>query len=157
MQVVMIGFHGSTIPDEVRDAIDDLRDSQDVRLVDALCLTRDTSGGGVEQRDLPDLKLTEPASQGAIRSLLNEARSRTMLTGQSLSGPPANQRGVLFRAEPLPDPRDVIPRGSQAVVLLLEHRWGARLRHTVGEVGGYPIASNWLNAAAVQEVGHKRP
>jgi hypothetical protein len=158
LQVVMIGFDGPAIPDKIRDATAELRNDQDVRLVDALMLTRGASGA-IEWHDLPDLKPAEPEAEGTIRTLLDRARSGPMLGENTLSGPPPNQRGVLFRADPLPDPRDLIPRGSQEalLLLLLEHRWGARLRHAVAEVGAYPIGSNWLNAATVHEVGLPAP
>jgi hypothetical protein len=89
--------------------------------------------------------------------VLDQARARPMLAEPTLSGPPPHTRGVLFPADPLKDPRDVMPQGSNAVVLLLEHRWGARLRQAVADVGAYPVAGTWLSAAAVDELGLPPP
>jgi len=51
----------------------------------------------------------------------------------------------------------VVPEGSSAVVILLEHRWAAGLRHAVARVGGYPVAGAWLGADAVEELDLPAP
>jgi hypothetical protein len=156
VQVLIIGFDGPTIPDRVHATVAELRGDKAVRLVDALGLRRGIDGS-IERYELPELRPDGPSAEGALRSVLDRARARPVLTEPTLSGPSPQTRGVLFPADPLEDPRDVMPQGSNAVVLLLEHRWGARLREAVAEVAAYPVAGAWLGAAAVDELGLPPP
>jgi hypothetical protein len=151
VQVVIIGFDGPAIPDEVRAAVADLPGRQDVRLVDALGLSRDRDGS-IRRHDLPDLRPDEPSLRGALHKLLDEARSRPVLEDATLSGAPRQDRGVLFKVDGLSDPRDVLPHGSNAVGLLLEHRWGAQLRGAVAHAGAYRLPVR-LAAQAVDQLG----
>lgn len=152
-QAFMIAFDGPSIPEEIRTGIEELRDHPAVRVVDVLELHR--SKDGVIERQAPQGLRSDAAGQDhVLDSLLDRARSRNVTGASSgLSGPGPDGRGFLFAGDPLSDPRDVVPAGSSAVVLLVEHRWAIPLRDAVLHSSAKPVTDAWLGRAALESAG----
>ena len=153
-QAFMIAFDGPSIPEEIRRVIEEVRDNPAaVRLIDVLELHR-SQDGVIERQTVEELRPTAAGQDHVLDSLLDRARSRNVTAVSSgLSGPAPDGRGFLFAGDPLPDPRDVVPAGSSAVVLLVEHRWAVPLRDAVLHSSAEPVTDAWLGRAALESVG----
>jgi hypothetical protein len=160
VQLSMVTFMGPQVPAEMRRVVDDLRDEryQGVRLVDALILRKDSNGTMIQQPS-PDL-IPEIHSAGLIPKLLYRAEAETTLgTGTSTDETYESRtgRGVIFRGERMPDPRETVPPGAHALVLLIEHRWAAPLHDAILHSDASPAGNAWIGIDALQEVGLLSP
>jgi hypothetical protein len=160
VQFAMFTFRGPLIPPDIRRLVDDLRNQrhQGVRLIDALIL-RKNSDGTLAQQPSPD-PLPEIPSAGLISKLLARAGAETALaTGTSISETYESRtgRGVIFRGERMPDPRDTVPPGSHALALLIEHQWAALLHDAILRSDVSPVGDAWIGVDAIQEIGLMSP
>ena len=48
---------------------------------------------------------------------------------------------------------DVIPNGSTAAIVLLEHLWAIPLRNAIVDAGGIALADEWIHASDLVELG----
>jgi hypothetical protein len=156
VQLSMVTFRGPQLPPDMRRVVDDLRNGRDqgVRLIDALIL-RKNSDGSMTQQPAPD-PLPEAHSAGLISTLLDRAEAETTLgVSPSPSGTYESRtgRGIIFRGERMPDPRDTVPPGSHALALLIEHQWAAPLHDALLNSDASPIGNAWIGLDALQEVG----
>ena len=120
VQLLAIAFDGSAIPDRVHRAVADLRDNADVRLVEVLGLIRDPSGA-IEWQELPDLWPDPTATSDVLRALLDRPVSAGVPAVDASSESRPGARAVLLGPDGVPDPQDIPPPASSAVLVLLEH------------------------------------
>jgi hypothetical protein len=156
VQFSMVRFEGQEFPAEVRRAVDDLRNDsvQGVRLVDALMLRKNPDGTMSQQTVLDPMP--ETASTGLISKFLNFVEAEEALgaaTSVSDTYEVTGGRAALFRGGPIPDPRDTMPVGSSAVVILIEHCWATSFRDAILHSGGTPVGTAWVGFSALQELG----
>ncbi len=155
VQLNVIGFSAPEIPDEIRRALEDLSD-QGAHLVDALVVRKDRSGN-MERLTLDLMPETEP---GPVSRLMTSVASRRMLSDRPPSGEYGGTRGqgMLFSGDPIPNPRDIVPAGSSAVIVLIEHRWAIPVRDAILHSGASVLSSNaWLGFDDLQELGLLSP
>jgi hypothetical protein len=160
VQLNMFTFRGPQVPSDLGRVVDGLRMErhQGVRLLDALVLRRNNNGTMVQEPS-PD-PLPEIHSAGLISKLLDRAEAEaTMAVGPSPSETYESRtgRGIIFRGERMPDPRDSLPPGSHALVLLIEHQWAAPLHDAILHSDASPAGNAWIGIDALQEVGLLSP
>lgn len=155
VQLTMHAFRGPQLPADMRRLVDGLRNQSDqVLLVDSLILRKDPNGTLTEQ-PFPD-PLPKIHSAGLISQILRRAEAEATLapgpastyTYESRTG-----RGILFRGERMPDPRDAVPRGMYALALMVEHRWAAPLHDAILHSDTAPLGNAWVGIDALEEVG----
>lgn len=160
VQLTMCTFRGPQLPPDLRRLVGDLHNqrNQQVRLVDSLILQK-SSDGIVTEQPLPDL-LPQIQSAGLISQLLRRTEAETALgtrTSPSDTYESGTGRGVFFRGERIPDPRDAVSPGFIALVLLVEHRWAAPLHDALLHSDASPVGNAWIGIDAIQEVGLMSP
>lgn len=156
VQLSMFTFSGPELPAEMRRVLDDLRDQsiQGLRLIDALVLRKNTDGT-ITRKPSPD-PIAEIDSTGLISKLLDRAQAQaTMATSPSPAGTyeATTWRGSIFSGERMPDPRDTVPTGFQALALLIEHRWAAPIHDAVLHSHVNPVGDAWIGVEALYELG----
>ena len=155
VQLTMHTFRGPQLPSDMRRLIDGLRNQSDqVRLVDSLILRKNSNGTMTEQPS-PD-PLPEIHSAGLIAKLLDRAEAEATLATSPTSTDTYESRtgrGILFRGERMPDPRDTVPAGMYALALLVEHRWAAPIHDAILHSDTSPLGNAWIGIDALQEVG----
>jgi hypothetical protein len=156
VQLNVIGFSAPEIPDELRRALENLPD-QGAHLVDALVVRKDRSGN-MERLTLDLTPETEP---GPVSWLMTSVASRRMLSDRPPSGEYGGTTrgpGMLFSGDPIPNLRDIVPAGSSAVIVLIEHRWAIPVRDAILHSGASVLSSNaWLGFDDLQELGLLSP
>ena len=144
VQIIVIGFENPDPRGEILAEAARLRDLEVIRLVDLVVVAK-SDDGELTQVRVSDLTVGQAAELGAIAGALvgfGAAGEEGAQTGARL-GAEAAQGGLL--GEAVWSVADVVPPGSMAAVVLLEHRWAIPLRDAVRRAGGVALADAWIH------------
>lgn len=153
VQVLVLGFDGTTFNGEIMPELHRLKELDIIRLVDVAIVSKDTDGeiAGVELSDLSDEQRAEfGAIAGALIGLGYEGDEEGMEAGAE-AGAEAAEEGLL--GDDMWTIADAIPEGTTAAVALIEHRWAIPLRDAIRRAGGVPLADSWLHPEDLLAVG----
>ena len=146
VQLVVLGFDRPDFHGEIIAELERLRESDTVRVIDALAVYKDAAGDiGVEHlSNLSQDEAIELGSKvGALVGLGIEGEEGFAAGAEA--GAEAAAEGVqVFDDEDAWDVIDEIPNDSAAALVLLEHHWAVPLRDAVMRAGGFrsPTASS---------------
>ena len=155
VQLIALGFPNPDFHGEVLAELERLRESDTVRVIDALAVYKDDAGE-LEVAHLSNLSRDEAVELG---TLIGE------LIGLGIAGEKGVEAGAEAGAEvgaqglnPLGDVEgwDVledIPNGSAAALILLEHHWAVGLRDAVMRAGGFRISDGFISPLDLIEIG----
>ena len=147
VQVLVVGFDGTTFKGEIMPEFQRLKELDIIRLVDMVVVSKDQDGEifGVELSDLSDEQREEfGAIAGALIGLGAEGDEEGMEAG-ALLGAEAAEDGVLGE-ETMWSIADTIPMGTTAAVALIEHRWAIPF----ATPSGGPAACRWPTAGSTR-------
>lgn len=133
VQLLVIGVDRSGSHDELLAEVRRLRDNDAVRLVDLLVVHK--AADGVVGRAQPEGE----AGGALLETLVGLADTAT-------------EQPYLPDAESW-SLDDVIPDGSDAVLVLIEHRWAIGTRDAIRAAGGTAVADAWLHPADLVAAG----
>jgi uncharacterized membrane protein len=155
VQLVVLGFPDPDFHGEIIDELERLRQSDTVRVIDALAVYKDDAGE-IEAMHLSNLTQDEAIELGSVVGAL---------IGLGFDGEDGAEAGARAGAEaaadglsvfPEDDAWDVledIPNGSAAAVLLLEHHWAVGLRDAVVRAGGFRVSDGFISPLDLVGVG----
>ena len=155
VQLIVLGFEHPQFHGEIVAELERLRESDTVRVIDALAVHKDADG------------------QIAVAHLSNLSKEEAMelgskvgaLVGLGIEGEegmhPGAQAGAEAAAEGISafsdaDAWDVIeeiPNDSAAALILLEHHWAVPLRDAVVRAGGRRISDGFVSPLDLFEIG----
>jgi hypothetical protein len=152
VQLLVIGFENPDFHGEIIEKLEKLRNSDAVRVLDALALYKD-AGGEMEIVDLSKRTRDEAIGQGSkIADLIGLA-----IAGETDMGAGAGMGGqVELQQSAEEDAWDVledIPNDSVAGLILLEHRWAIPLRDAIAHTGGFRLADGFISPLDLVEIG----
>jgi uncharacterized membrane protein len=156
VQLIVLGFDHPEFHGEIIRELERLRESDMVRVIDALAVYKDADGE-MEVEHLSNLTQDEAielgSKVGALIGLGIEGESG-METGAAAGAQVAAERGV----HPLGDEKDWdvledIPNDSAAALVLLEHHWAVPLRDAIARAGGYRISDGFISPLDLVEIG----
>ena len=145
IQIIVIGFENPDPRGEILAEVARLRNLEVIRLVDLVVVAK-SDDGDLTQVRVSDLTAGQAAELGAIAGALvgfGAAGGEGAQTGARLGAEAAAQGGLL--GEAVWSVADVVPPGSMAAVVLLEHRWAIPLRDAVRRAGGAALADAWIH------------
>jgi uncharacterized membrane protein len=154
VQLLVIGFDEPNFTGKIRAELDRLRDSDIVRLVDLLVVSKDDDGNitRLQASDLSDDEMEElGATVGALIGFGAGGDEESMEAGAVL-GVGATADGHLLGGESW-YVDDTIPPGTAAAVALIEHRWAIPLRESIRGANGFLLADAWIHPADLVAVG----
>jgi uncharacterized membrane protein len=128
VQLLVVSFHEPNFTGEIVAELRRLRESETVRLIDALVVRKGEDGDLVAVQ-WSDLSIEEAQGMGALVGALI---------------------GVGFAGWNM---ADSLPNGSAAAVALVEHLWAAPLRDAIARAGGVPVSDNWIHPLDLVEIG----
>jgi hypothetical protein len=147
VQLLVIAFAEGKFDGRVLEELRRLREHDVVRLLDLLFVSKDEDGEVLELEE-SDLSEEESAEYGAlVRALFGfdggddggrADRARAAVAAVAQNGSLLDLTEAWFLA-------DVIPAGTAAAVVLLEHRWATSLRDAVEAANGHDLVDTWVH------------
>ena len=155
VQLLVLGFNHPNFHGEIIEELERLRESDTVRVIDALAVHKDAEGE-MEVAHLSNLTLDEAVELGSkIGALI----------GLGIEGEEGMQAGAEAGAEAGADGVDVfsdelawdvladIPNDSAAALVLLEHHWAVPLRDAIARAGGFRLSDGFISPLDLVAIG----
>ena len=154
VQMMVLGFAEPDFTGRIASELDRLREHDLVRIVDALVVQKDDDGD-ITALQASDLSVDEAMEMGAVAGALvglGVGDDEAVVDGAIL-GAEEGADGHLIPDEDVWYVADVIPNGSAAAIILLEHLWAIPLRNAIVDAGGIALADEWIHATDLIEIG----
>src|SRR6188472_2296927 len=155
VQLIVLGFDHPQFRGEIIEELERLRESDTVRVIDALAVYKDADGE-LEVEHLSNLTQDEAVELGTKVGAL---------IGLGIEGEDGMEAGAEAGAESAADGIHVfddaeawdvledIPNNSAAALILLEHHWAVPLRDAIGRAGGFRISDSFISPLDLVEIG----
>ena len=155
VRLIVLGFSHPDFHGEVIAELERLRESDTVRVIDALAVYKDAAGG-IEVEHLSNLTQEEAielgSKVGALVGLGIEGEEGAE-AGAEVGAESAADEGIdVFGGEEW-DVIGEIPNDSAAALILLEHHWAVPLRDAVARAGGFRISDAFVSPLDLVEIG----
>jgi uncharacterized membrane protein len=155
VQLIVLGFNHPDFHGEIIAELERLRESDTVRVIDALAVYKD-GAGALEVEHLSNLTEAEAVELGSTVAALvglGLDGEEGMVAGAEVGAEAALEgAGVLGDAEEWDVLAD-IPNDSAAALVLLEHHWAVPLRDAVTRAGGFRIADGFISPIDLVAIG----
>jgi uncharacterized membrane protein len=155
VQLIVLGFEHPEFHGEIVAELERLKESDTVRVIDALAVHKDADGE-IEVAHLSNLTKDEAIELGSkIGALIGLGiEGEEGLYAGAEAGAEAAADGIsAFDDEDAWDVIDDIPNDSAAALILLEHHWAVPLRDAVVSAGGYRINDAFISPLDLVEIG----
>ena len=157
VQLLVLGFSHPDFRGEVVEELERLRQSDTVRVIDALAVAKDADGN-VDAMRLSNLTADEAVEFGSKVGAL---------VGHGLDGEEGLEEGARLGAAQAAaaggvrvfadgDAWDVlaeIPNDSAAALVLIEHHWAVPLRDSIMRAGGFRLGDRFISPLDLVAVG----
>jgi uncharacterized membrane protein len=155
VQLIVLGFPHPNFHGEVIAELERLRQSDTVRVIDALAVYKDADGE-LEVEHLSNLSRDEAvelgSKVGALIGLGIEGESGAV-AGAELGAAVAADGVAIFDDPQAWDPLAEIPPDSAAALLLIEHHWAVPLRDAIARAGGFRLADGFISPFDLVGIG----
>jgi Family of unknown function (DUF6325) len=141
VQILVVGFEGTSFRGEILPELARLRDRKLIRLLDLVVVAKGLDGE-IVQVETTDLGPAQAEGFGTV------ARALLGIPGDEVSAPGGDEpipTGSLLDDEAMWSVPDTIPTGVTAAVALIEHLWAVPLRDAIRRAGGIPLADRWID------------
>ena len=157
VQLIVLGFNHPNFHGEVIAELERLRESDTVRVIDALAVYKDADGE-LEVEHLSNLTQDEAIELGSkIGALIGLGfEGEEGMEAGAIAGAEevAAEGGVhVFNEEEAWDVLEDIPNDSAAALILLEHHWAVPLRDAIARAGGFRISDGFISPLDLVEIG----
>lgn len=155
VQLIVLGFSHPEFHGEIAAELERLRESDTVRVIDALAVHKDADGE-IEVQHLSNLTKEEAIELGsAVGALigLGIEGEEGMEEGAILGAESAADGIHAFSDEEAWDVLDEIPNDSAAALVLLEHQWAVPLRDAIARAGGFRISDGFISPLDLIAIG----
>jgi uncharacterized membrane protein len=155
VQLIVLGFNHPNFHGEVIEELERLRESDTIRVIDALAVHKDADGEleVAHLSNLTDEEAIELGSKvGALIGLGIEGEEG--LEAGAEAGALAAADGVeVFSDEQAWDVLEDIPNDSAAALLLIEHHWAVPLRDAIARAGGFRLSDGFISPLDLVAIG----
>jgi uncharacterized membrane protein len=155
VQLIVLGFSHPDFHGEVIAELERLRESDTVRVIDALAVYKDSSGE-IEVEHLSNLTQEEAIELGSkVGALvgLGIAGEEGAEEGAEAGAEEAAEGGIDVFGGAEWDVIDEIPNDSAAALILLEHHWAVPLRDAIARAGGFRVSDGFISPLDLVEIG----
>ena len=155
VQLLVLGFNHPNFHGEIIQELERLRESDTVRVIDALAVHKDADGE-VEVAHLSNLTLDEAVELGSkVGALigLGIEGEEGMVAGAEAGAEAAADGVRVFDDEDAWDVLEDIPNDSAAALVLLEHHWAVPLRDAILRAGGFRLSDGFISPLDLVEIG----
>ena len=156
VQLLVLGFEEPDFHGEIIAELERLRESDTVRVIDALAVHKDADGE-IEIAHLSNLTKDEAIELGTkIGALIGlgiegeEGAEAGALAGATA----AAEDGInVFTDDEAWDILEDIPNDSAAALILIEHHWAVGLRDAIARAGGFRLSDGFISPLDLVEIG----
>jgi uncharacterized membrane protein len=155
VQLIVLGFNHPNFHGEVIAELERLRESDTVRVIDALAVYKDQAGE-IEVEHLSNLTQEEAIELGTkIGALIGlgidgeEGVEAGAEAGAEMAAEGINLFGDADVWYVLED----IPNDSAAALILLEHHWAVPLRDAIARAGGFRVSDGFISPLDLVGIG----
>lgn len=155
VQLLVLGFKHPDFHGQIKDELEKLRQSDTVRVIDALAVYKDADGD-IEVEHLSNLTTEEAIELGSkVAALigLGIEGEEGMVAGFEAGAEAAAEGLEVFDEEDMWDVIDEIPNDSAAALILLEHHWAVGLRDAIASAGGFRIGDGFISPLDLIAIG----
>jgi uncharacterized membrane protein len=158
VQLIVLGFKHPDFHGEIIEELQRLRESDTVRVIDALAVYKDAQGE-LEVEHLSNLTQDEAIEVGSkVAALigLGIAGEEGMEVGAEAGAEAAAESGGVY---PISDDEEVwdaledIPNDTAAALILLEHHWAVPLRDAIARAGGFRLGDGFISPLDLVAIG----
>ena len=147
VQLIVLGFEHPEFHGEIIAELERLRESDTVRVIDALAVHKDADGE-IEVQHLSTLTKEEAIEVGSVVGALIGLgfEGEEGFVAGAEAGAEAVAEGVrAFSDEEEWDIIEDIPNDSAAALILIDHQWAVPLRDAVARAGGFRISDGFIS------------
>src|SRR5215218_2136553 len=155
VQLIVLGFNHPNFHGEIIKELELLRESDTVRVIDALAVHKDAEGE-IEVAHLSNLTKDEAVELGSkVGALIGLGiEGEDGLAKGAEAGALAAADGVeIFSDEQAWDVLEDIPNDSAAALLLIEHHWAVPLRDAIARAGGFRLSDGFISPLDLVAIG----
>ena len=157
VQLIVLGFEHPEFHGEIIAELERLKESDTVRVIDALAVHKDAEGE-IEVAHLSNLTKDEAielgSKVGALIGLGIEGEEGMEAGAEAGAEAVSEGNGVhVFTDEEAWDVLEEIPNDSAAALILLEHHWAVPLRDAIARAGGFRISDGFISPLDLVEIG----
>jgi uncharacterized membrane protein len=155
VQLIVLGFEHPEFHGEIIAELERLRESDTVRVIDALAVHKDAAGD-IEVMHLSNLSKDEAVELGSkVGALvgLGIEGEEGMHAGADAGAAAAADGISAFSDEEAWDVIEEIPNDSAAALILLEHHWAVPLRDAIARAHGFRISDGFVSPLDLVEIG----
>jgi len=157
VQLLVLGFSHPNFHGEIIAELERLRESNTVRVIDALAVHKDADGE-IEVEHLSNLSREEAidlgSKVGALIGLGIDGEEGAEAGAEAGAEEAAAEGGVsVFTDEEGWDILADIPNDSAAALVLIEHHWAVPLRDALVRAGGFRISDGFISPLDLVEIG----
>src|SRR3954462_15541564 len=155
VQLIVLGFEHPEFHGEIIAELERLKESDTVRVIDALAVHKDADGA-IEVAHLSNLSKDEAIELGSkVGALIGLGidGEEGMAAGAEAGAEAAEDGVSAFSDEQAWDVIEEIPNDSAAALILLEHRWAVPVRDAGARAGGFRISDGFISPLDLVEIG----
>jgi uncharacterized membrane protein len=155
VQLIVLGFRQPDFHGEIIAELERLRESDTVRVIDALAVYKDADGA-LEVEHLSNLSQDEAVELGSkVGALIGLGiEGEAGMEAGAEAGAAAAADGVhAFSDQQEWDVVEDIPNNSAAALVLLEHHWAIPLRDAIARAGGFRLSDGFISPLDLVEIG----
>jgi len=155
VQLIVLGFQHPNFQGEVITELERLRQSDTIRVIDALAVYKDADGE-IEVEHLSNLSTEEAIELGSkVGALIGLGiEGEEGMAAGAAGGAGLMADGVqVFSDEDAWDVLADIPNDTAAALLLVEHHWAVPLRDAIARAGGSRLADGFISPLDLVSIG----
>ena len=155
VQLIVLGFSHPEFHGEIVAELERLKESDTVRVIDALAVHKDADGE-IEVAHLSNLSKDEAIELGSkVAALIGLGiEGEQGLEAGAEAGAETAADGVqVFSDEQAWDVLEDIPNDSAAALVLIEHHWAVPLRDAIARAGGFRLSDGFISPLDLVAIG----
>ena len=155
VQLIVLGFDHPEFHGEIIEELEKLRESDTVRVIDALAVHKDADGE-IEVAHLSNLTKDEAIELGSkVGALIGLGiEGEEGLEAGAELGAEAGAEGLeVFSEDDAWDVLAEIPNDSAAALVLIEHHWAVPLRDAIMRANGFRISDGFISPFDLVAIG----